>query len=320
MRFAALLLLITADEGLRAQPSSVSKTPSNPKNETPNGTVVGNLSGAKAIPIEKVETRWIVPPSPIPFDWAAERDDDASLPQWEHSWEVTHMMFDHSPGHGMDGMDIRWSYMHDLSHKGNGVGSGEYDVKADRNEPALYLAQSIVEVKVRIQCKLGNAPGVVRSARVRAVAGTTDIFMDLIERDVSFDANGISIGDDGSEYVAFLTNGMVPNQVGEYTTRYKFYLRNPVDADGAPADPDRAVVFDELARIDLYSVYRLPKQPWNYATPGDPKTLDRTQPWVTALGVMCYACGCADESNLNTLVGNTVKHLHWGTREPPDMA
>lgn len=260
-----------------------------------------------------VGVRWMVPPKPKPFDWGVETEGAAT---WEYAWEVTHVRFNHSAGHVNDGMNLRWTFAlpfkHTVIKNPNGtyrVGSGEYDVAWERNEPVLYKTSILPVVQVRFQVKdgQGNAPGQSSSALIRAEAGGGGSFMSLPETLVRFDANGISIGDKG--YVNFQLLSPVPPMFGEYTARYRFTLKNPKLDNGAGdmGPQGLSVMFDELARIDLYSVFDLPGSPWN-----DSVDRERSMPWVSALAFLTYPCGCADQSNLLLAVDRTAKHLFWG--------
>lgn len=76
----------------------------------------------------KVDIRWMVPPVPIPLDWAVENDGQR---QWEHAFEVTHVKFDHQDGVTHDAMPIRWTHNNRLDHTGDLA--GEYVVAKKRN-------------------------------------------------------------------------------------------------------------------------------------------------------------------------------------------
>lgn len=277
------------------------------KADTPHNRVKKAIEDTHAKPVG-VEASWMIPPEPHPFNWAIESEGGLT---WEYGWEVTHVRFNHNAGQGNDGMSLRWTFRSQFDHKAtrNAVGSGEYDVLEKRNEPVLYKTSILPVVQVRIQVKdaQGNAPGQGSSALIRADAGGGGSFMSLPETLVRFDANGISIGDKG--YVNFQLLSPVPPMFGEYTVRYRFTLKNPKLDNGAGdmGPQDVSVLFDELARIDAYSVFDPPRSPWN-----DKVDPERSTPWVSALAFLAYPCGCADQSDLLQAVDRTAKHLFWG--------
>ncbi len=299
-RIATIAVLAIVATALYGQ--SVSVQPAD-KADGPHPTVKTRLEASKEIPAD-VTDKWMIPPQPHPFDWEPETD---GVHTWEHAWEITHIKFDHGKTRD-DALDIRWTWQHDLDHTGNGAGTGEYNVAADRNEPAMYLSGQRPTVLVRIQAKekiagVPSPPQDMRSAKMRADTATDGVFMSLEERVVNFDANGISVGDDGGEYVKFTAASAVPNQFGEYTVRYRFFVSEPKDANGQNDDRQEEVLCDTLARIDIYSVKSYPLTTWFWG---------QRSPQVSALAFTCYPCGCADEFDITFMTSKAAQHLHSG--------
>ncbi len=281
------------------------------KTDGPNTDISADVVAAKELPAG-VNAKWVFPPKPTPLSWNVESEGGAT---WEYAWEVTHVRFNHSGGHVNDGMNLRWTFRKEFEHQvtSNSIGSGEYDVESKRNEAVLYKTSILPVVQVRMQVKdaQGNAPGQSSSALIRAEAGGGGSFMNLPETLVRFDAAGISVGPNGSQYVNFQLASPVPAMFGEYTVRYRFTLRNPKLDNGAGdmGPQDLLVTFDELSRIDVYSSFEMPAAPWNDS---GYTGSEKTTPWVTALAFLAYPCGCADQSNLLVAADRTVKHLFWG--------
>ena len=143
------------------------------KVEAPNPHVVaGDLHKiVKTLPTG-VDVKWIVPPEPGDCEWEPEQLLDKKgnlLKQWEHCFQVTHIKFDYEAGHANDGYDIRWTgstKKGDLSHGGEGVGSGEFiqpDPKGTpgggdgpedgRSDPVLWNAGTSPKIQVRIKLR-----------------------------------------------------------------------------------------------------------------------------------------------------------------------
>lgn len=151
---------------------------------------------------------------------------------------------------------------------------------------------------------MGNPPAALAKATVWARTTTPASFMNLQPREVRFQ-NGVSIGDDGTEYVLFRT--LQPSQAplfADYTVRYQFWLSDPQDAQGNPVDHADAVRFDDLARIDIYTTVGQPKDPWNEN--------EQSRPWVSALAFTCYPCGARFQATSDAIADRITEHLNRG--------
>jgi hypothetical protein len=160
--------------------------------------------------------------------------------------ECTNIKFDHAaPDTGTaDGLNIRKSFDHDLTHQGNGTGSGEW-VKGSNNEPALYVADQTVTCKVRFTIK----PKQLTSARVKATRGG-DLFGNIKQQDVAF-ANGVS----NPEFVEMSFDAATPQVIARMTGSYEW---RATQIEGRPVD----CKFDTSGPHTLYNVLDVPRSPW----------------------------------------------------------
>lgn len=97
---------------------------------------------------------------------------------------VTHIKFDYKGGNRnkSDALNIRKKFgkNNDLAHKGNGVGSGEWNY-VGRNEPALYVANQNVKIKVRLTV----VPISIHWADIEAKAAR-GLLLNIVKKPVQF--------------------------------------------------------------------------------------------------------------------------------------
>lgn len=253
-----------------------------------------------------------IPPAPITLDFAA----DAPL---EHGIEVTHIKFNHAVGAASDALNIRWTKEEPLRHAGNGIGSGEYIPNSLLNEPSCYVKGRLCKIKVRFEAKLGGQPSpVLARATIRAeYAGDSAYltrWLDLKQRSVEF-VNGVSRGDDGSDYVEFTCDGPVHDQIYLATGHFKFHAKDLLDVNNFSCDTQGVEpLIDQTSAIFIYTVLGDPGLPW-YSEG------EKSEPWVSALffSVICR-CGTIFEATPKGALDCTTRALfeHHGLKYDRD--
>lgn len=242
--------------------------------------------------------RAAVPPAPTPLDFSA----DAPL---EHAIEATHIKFDHKAGGASDALNIRWTKDYDLQHEGDGIGKGEYVPSLKRNEPTCFVAKSRCTVKVRFEAKLSQQPAqALAKATVRADANGSATWLALAERAVKFQ-NGVSQGDDGTEYVEFTCTEPVRKAIDADAAWFKFYAKDLKDKDDNSVDtPNVEVTVDETSRIDTYTVLENPGSPWYLQGA-------KSEPWLSALHFsIAYRCQTMLCASVSSALYETTTSLH----------
>lgn len=252
--------------------------------------------------------QWAVPPAPIPLDFSA----DSPL---EHAIEVTHIKFDNRAGYEADALNIRWTKDSDLRHFGDGVGDGEYIPERERNEPSCFVADRQCSIKVRLQAKLSGQPALALASATMHASYVGDSayltgWLNLREREVKF-VNGVSRGDDGTEYVLFTCEKKVHGQIYQAMGHYEFYAKDLLDKDRLSVDtPNIDVKVDETSRIDVYTVLGNPGRPWY-------SQAEKSEAWVSALFFsIIYRCvTCFESTPTGALDCTTVAlHSHHGLK------
>jgi hypothetical protein len=202
--------------------------------------------------------------------------------------ECTNIKFDHAaPDTGTaDGLNIRKSFKDDLTHKGNGVGKGEW-VKGSNNEQALYVADKTVTCKVRFTIK----PKQLTSARVKATKGG-DLFGNIKEQDVAF-ANGVS----NPEFVEMSFDAATPKLIAKMTGSYEW---TATQIEGKPV----GCKFDTSGPHTLYNVLDVPRSPWFDE--------EKQHPWVSALDFVIEKAGTKGKGTVAEATVEVTKFVHSG--------
>lgn len=211
----------------------------------------------------------------------------------EISIEITHIKFNHTPpkktnGLGIenttDGLYMRSSYKSPLKHR-NHLSKGEW-IKNNRNEPALYVAKVTPTIKVRLKISPPQNQKVITVFALRKnfiklspiqigpfnilipVTNELDI-PNVNPRFVSFDARGISIGNDKSEYVEFSLSGPMRNTIAKTLISYEWFFK-------LKENSIVPTIFEKTGPHTFYTVHNRPQAPWNNAD-------KRQKPWINAL-------------------------------------
>lgn len=211
----------------------------------------------------------------------------------EISIEITHIKFNHTPPkktndlgieNTTDGLYMRSSYKSPLKHR-NHLSKGEW-IKNNRNEPALYVAKVTPTIKVRLKISPPQNQKVITVFALRKnfiklspiQIGPFNILIPVTnELDipnvnpgfVSFDARGISIGNDKSEYVEFSLSGPMRNTIAKTIISYEWFFNLKENSD----DP---AIFEKTGPHTFYTVHDRPQAPWN-------NNDKRQKPWINAL-------------------------------------
>ncbi|MBI1853391.1 MAG: hypothetical protein HYR85_23880 [Planctomycetes bacterium] len=215
--------------------------------------------------------------------------------------ELTHIKFDHKgPNRNLtDALNIRKSATEDLAHTGNGVGSGEWvsagQAEAARNEPALYVANQAVTVRVRFKIQ----PAAITSARIGARAQGT-LFAGVIPQVVRFAGGRSNPG-----YVEMTMDQRTPNRIDKLQGQLQWYCNQ---LNGGPVD--------EVSRLTgphtFYVVLGVPQSPW-YGS-------ERQHPWVSALEFTIARAGTLQNNTIPIAASTITTFVHSGFGLKYDIA
>lgn len=168
-------------------------------------------------------------------------------------YQLTHIQFDYkpnsSPSNSLDGLRIRKNWSQDLNYwayGGSAGGAGEYMSILGVSEPALYIEDNYVTIRVR----LTGEPNT--SAFISALSNNND-FPGVYGATVSFDSDGISIGDNG--FVKLWLDSKIPTGPKFVTADWEWSFS---DVDGEESLP---VVFHYSSHA-IFIVPSMPSAPW----------------------------------------------------------
>jgi hypothetical protein len=203
--------------------------------------------------------------------------------------QTTRIKFDHTgPNTNLsDGLNIRKNWATDLDH-GSKDTNGEW-IKGSRNEEVLYVANQTVTCKVRFTVK----PTGIASARIKANA-TGDIFGNLAETAVAFDAAGVST----PEYVEMSFDAPTDNFIDKDTGTFEW---SATEIDGKAVGPCR---FDDSGPHVMYFALEAPKSPW-YDT-------EKEHPWVSALEFTIITANTLYDSTREQATSTVSTFVHSG--------
>ncbi|HYG78702.1 MAG TPA: hypothetical protein VEK08_27120 [Planctomycetota bacterium] len=230
-----------------------------------------------------------------------------------HAILLTAIKFDHKKEGGDknpdDGLALRKNFKTELKHKPNGEGSGEWvsdplheldpsinlDVR-ERNDPALYVVNKVCKIKVRLRTIF---PGIYTSAIVYATPKGTKLPAVKRKR-VTFDAKGISVGDDG--YVDFELATHFSDKISKESDSWDWHFEKVNDDEFFPFNP---IHFGSSGPHTIYTVEQVPNLPWY-----DGK--DTTRPWTEALDFAFNNVGLGQDpfENLQTVPKKLTDFFH----------
>ena len=179
--------------------------------------------------------------------------------------EVTNIKFDHSTSNTTDGVNIRKNFADDLGHLGNGVGNGEW-IKGSRNEPALWVADQKVTIKVRFK----SVNSFLTKADISAKA-QGGLLPDVNSTTVSFTGTSSN-----PAYVQFSLSRATDAKINKVAETWQWSLGS---VNGCGGD---AAAMDNSGPHTIYTVLDVPKYPW-LAKAANGTPISTTEPWVTAL-------------------------------------
>lgn len=203
---------------------------------------------------------------------------------------VTHIKFDYKGGdrNKSDALNIRKKYgeNNDLEHKGNGVGSGEWNYEG-RNEPALYVANQNVKIKVRFTV----VPSSIHRADIEAKA-VRGLLLNIVKKPVQF-INGKS----SPEYVLFEFDGPTSSSISKIIDFWQWKASN-VNKSGSPS-ADLTLTGPHT----IYTVLKTPKAPWYQSD-------NNHHPWVTALEFSSTTVGANGITHLRDAADTITDFVH----------
>ncbi len=190
---------------------------------------------------------------------------------WRTCWKppqnaallLTHIKFDHKGPDSAttDGLNIRWSFANDLTHKGNGAGAGEWITATRHKEPALYVVNKTVTIKARFKAPIGTA-----NAKIKAT--TAGQFPGVKEMVINFNPlTGIS----NPEYVELQLTGPIGAKIDKLEFKWRWLA---LEIDGQ-AQAQANQLFTTSGKHTAYVVLGVPLTPWYRGA--------KTHPWVAAL-------------------------------------
>lgn len=200
--------------------------------------------------------------------------------------QVTNIKFDHKGPNAnpTDGLNIRVNAATDLGHLGNGLGLGEW-IKGTRNEPAAYIANQTVTIKVRFT----SSTPLLLKADMSAIA-KSGLLPNVSSTTVTF-AAGVS----NPEYVEMTLARPTDNKINKVSETWQWQMGNNNGCGTPVSQPDTS------GPHTVYTVLAAPSTPW-YVTAS-------TEPWTTALDFLTDTVNLKGKTSVTDAAAAITQYL-----------